>query len=254
MTLDFGTLGLIALVVTSLNSLLLVATRLQGETTRYAGAMRQDALTGLANRRALFDAATGIHADWPRHGSYAVIMLDLDRFREINDRFGHGGGDEALCIVAGFLAATARPQDIVARLGGEEFVIVLPDCTIAEAMVTAESMRRGMHRLTVILAGQAVEVTASLGLAVVGSDDRGFATVLDRADHARHAAKAAGRDRVKLSPGGIRNQRHSRTIRRHGRQGGREQALIPVTVIDGIRHFSSGSHAARRPADARRYY
>ncbi len=236
---------------------LMVAARLQEEATRYAEAMRRDArqdmLTGLPNRRALFDAAGAVHAEWPVSGPYATIMLDLDHFKTINDRFGHGGGDEALRIVGAFLAATARPQDIVARLGGEEFVIVLPGCTIADAMTAAEAMRLGLHRLTVVIAGQAVEVTASLGLAVVDGDDRDFAGVLDRADQALYAAKTAGRDRVKLSTGIGRNQRHSRMIRRHGRPGGRDTPPVPMVVIDGIRHFSSGPHVALLQADARRH-
>lgn len=231
---------------------LMVAARLQDEATSFAEAMRRDArqdvLTGLANRRALFDCADRLHADWPRQGSYAVVMLDLDRFKEINDRFGHGGGDEALRIVAAYLGATARPQDIVARLGGEEFVIVLPACNTAEAMAAAEAMRLGMHRLTVVIAGQTVEVTASLGLAIVGREDIDFEAVLGRADNALYAAKAAGRDRVKLAPAGNSDVRHSRAIRRGDRAlGAPDRATAPV-VIDGARHFLNRA----RHADARR--
>ena len=234
---------------------LMVTTRLQEEANRHAEAMRRDArqdvLTGLANRRALFDAAGNVHAEWPVRGPYAAIMLDLDHFKVINDRFGHGGGDEALRIVAAFLAATARPQDIVARLGGEEFVIVLPACSTADAMAIAEALRLGMHRLTVVVAGRAVDLTASLGLAVVDDDDSDFAALLDRADQALYAAKTAGRDRIKLSPGGLLGQRHGRSLRRHGRPHGSDQTSMPMTVIDGTRHFNSGTLAGPRPADAR---
>lgn len=160
-----------------------------------------DPLTGLCNRRpararleriAAHSAATG--------AGFAVMMIDLDRFKAINDRYGHTVGDTVLATVAGRLRDNLRPDDLLARIGGEEFLAVLPDATGADAQAVAERLRRAVGEVPVALAGGgAVGATISIGLAM-GSAATGAAEALDHADAALLAAKAEGRDQVTLWP------------------------------------------------------
>lgn len=115
----------------------------------------------------------------------------------------------------------------------------------------ANAMRLGMHRLSVLVAGQAVEATASLGLAIVDAGDHEFSALHGRADHALCATRAGGRNRGELAPGGSRHPRSGRTLRQHGRLGGTGKARSPL-LTDGARHSSPGPHVAPYPADARR--
>ncbi|HWI70759.1 MAG TPA: GGDEF domain-containing protein, partial [Baekduia sp.] len=156
-----------------------------------------DALTGLPNRRAVQDALARMAAQAGRSGQpLAAIALDLDHFKDVNDRFGHDMGDTVLAHVGTLLSASVRVADVVGRIGGEEFVVLAPDTGVAGALTLAESLRAA-------LAGERVpgldrDVTGSFGVAVL-PDHAGTAGVLLRlADRALYAAKAAGRDRVEL--------------------------------------------------------
>ena len=151
-----------------------------------------DALTGLMNRRALF---SNFVANRLRPGD-AVIVFDLDRFKSINDRYGHRAGDITLHQFAEELRSNARPQDLVARLGGEEFVLVMRHVSVAEATATAERIRAAFSATPLKVNDTAVMVTASAGVAFAVSEDDDFEHVMHRADLALYRAKNSGRDRV----------------------------------------------------------
>lgn len=157
-----------------------------------------DPLTGLSNRR-VFDERIAIEAKRSRRYGhpFGLIMLDLDHFKQINDRFGHENGDCALRQVAQELRTQAREEDIVARWGGEEFLVVILSCCDAKgAGVAAERMRGAVADREIDLAdAPALAVTISIGVASVppGGD---LASAIARADQAMYRAKSAGRNRV----------------------------------------------------------
>jgi diguanylate cyclase (GGDEF)-like protein len=154
-----------------------------------------DGLTALANRRSAYDALAAMTSRARRSSTaLAVVMLDLDKFKNINDTFGHAVGDEVLRCVAATLRSTVRDSDLVARLGGEEFAVVLPDTTLAEARLVAERIRTSLWQRTIPAIGS--NVTASFGVAELQSDDAGAESLLHRADQAMYLAKAAGRNRI----------------------------------------------------------
>lgn len=157
-----------------------------------------DPLTGIANRRA-FDR--GIDAMWTGEAlrSFALVLIDVDHFKRVNDRYGHDAGDVALAALAGALGRSARHGDIVARFGGEEFVMLLPDAELGTALAIAERLRRTIAALPVELADSHVALTASFGVATSQGRADGRA-VLAAADLALYRAKELGRNRVEFAP------------------------------------------------------
>ncbi len=155
----------------------------------------RDGLTGVGNRRLLDRTMERELADCERGlGPFSLIMLDIDRFKWFNDRFGHVEGDLLLQHVAQTVQETVRTQDIVARYGGEEFVVVLPGVGIEEASRLAERLRMAIAHAP--LGGR--RVTASLGVSTWKPGDAGE-DMVRRADHALYAAKEQGRDRVRTA-------------------------------------------------------
>jgi len=155
----------------------------------------RDPLTGLLNRRSLAAATDALVASGRR---YAVAFGDLDRFKQLNDEHGHDAGDRALRTFASVLADSLRPEDLVCRWGGEEFLVVMPDCDGARAVDAMERVRTNL--LLGAIAGTDTSVTVSFGVAEsVGSAD--FDEVVERADQALREAKDRGRDRVVLGGG-----------------------------------------------------
>jgi diguanylate cyclase (GGDEF)-like protein len=159
----------------------------------------QDPLTGLANRRLLVEQAPRVWRQARREGTrVAAMVLDLDHFKQLNDAHGHAAGDAVLRAVAESLAATVRPSDVLARIGGEELMVLGLVSDSAEAGRLAERLR------TAVAASRAVSghaVTASIGIALVRPVDGEDAAdamwrLVDRADGAMYEAKQAGRDRV----------------------------------------------------------
>lgn len=191
-----------------------IALRLQKQMNnkRQADALRTTVADGL--RLATIDPLTGLHNR--RYGlphlariaeratdsgrQFAVLVIDIDRFKTVNDTWGHAAGDAVLTEVSRRLKADLRTVDLVARIGGEEFMAVLPDCGIAAAKITAERLRRTVGDQPVRLpSGPSVSVTISIGLAMGGglADPVPEAeAILARADHALLAAKAEGRNQV----------------------------------------------------------
>ena len=191
-----------------------IALRLQKQmkNKRQADALRTTVADGL--RLATIDPLTGLHNR--RYGlphlariaeradlsgrQFAVLVIDIDRFKTVNDSWGHAAGDAVLAEVSGRLKADLRTVDLVARIGGEEFMAVLPDCGIDAAQATAERLRRTVGDQPVRLpSGQTVSVTISIGLAMGGGltgQTPEAEAILARADHALLAAKAEGRNQV----------------------------------------------------------
>jgi diguanylate cyclase (GGDEF)-like protein len=168
--------------------------RLFEETRRLA---ITDGLTGVYNRRHFMTLAT---REWQRarryHRPLAVIMLDIDHFKWVNDTYGHAVGDDVLQQVAQRCRAGLREVDILARYGGEEFVILLPDTTGAAAQTTAERLGQLIGHKPYPTAEGKLLITASLGVAHAEADISSVSALLDLADQALYAAKAAGRNRV----------------------------------------------------------
>lgn len=150
-----------------------------------------DALTGLANRRALDARMATLQA--PATGTLCVLMMDIDHFKSINDRLGHGAGDRALRIVAEQLQTTLRPGDFLARYGGEEF-LALVEADLPEALEMAERLRSRLERTRFRSQQEPVQLTLSCGVTAVRTGDTPE-SVIERADQALYRAKRAGRNR-----------------------------------------------------------
>jgi len=157
-----------------------------------------DPLTGCLNRRAL---ETRLRAELRqakrRANTLAILAIDLDHFKEINDTHGHPFGDLVLTDLAAIMRMTARDTDAVARLGGDEFIVVLPDTGWEGALIFAERMRRRVDEHTFASAKASMRLTISVGVALArGTDAISPATLLQEADQSLYKAKSAGRNRV----------------------------------------------------------
>jgi diguanylate cyclase (GGDEF)-like protein len=160
-------------------------------------ASRRDALTGLENRGAI-DAT--MHHLWAQSSrgaeGFAVLLIDVDHFKRINDAHGHAVGDQVLEHVAAVIAGQARQADSVGRYGGDEFIIVAPQSSLAGAAQAAERLRVAMEAEPIHARASDLRVTLSIGVAGCTSEDLAVADVLARADRALYKAKAMGRNRV----------------------------------------------------------
>jgi diguanylate cyclase (GGDEF)-like protein len=166
------------------------------ELEREAG---QDPLTGLKNRRRFEEDLKLAMARGRREGTTgAMLMLDLDHFKEVNDTHGHPAGDEVIKEVAEVLRGRSRESDVLARLGGDEFAVVLPRCSPAEARIAAEAIATAIRDH--LPSEEGVEpLTASVGVAVFGDHPRSsISSVISEADAAMYAAKDGGRDGIRV--------------------------------------------------------
>jgi diguanylate cyclase (GGDEF)-like protein len=185
--------GFVYLVITNLGFVLLCKTRAEAETRLQA---RTDDLTGLANRRALDEEIGRALAGAPRTGRpFAIVMVDVDRFKFINDTHGHGVGDATLAAFAARLAGVLRAPDRVFRYGGEEFCLLLDDTDLAGARALAERVR---EEIMLPFEGTMRALTASFGVTAWQSADT-VDTLFHRADRALYAAKSGGRNRVEAA-------------------------------------------------------
>jgi diguanylate cyclase (GGDEF)-like protein len=178
-----------------------IALKQQGDLLRRLGTV--DGLTAVPNRRAL-DAA--LEREWSRSGRsgepLALMVCDIDHFKGYNDTFGHVAGDECLRRVAQELASHARRSpDLAARFGGEEFVLLLPECASAGARAIGEGVLRGVSALNIPhpASSAAPHVTVSVGLALRHASHRGPQDLLQAADEALYRAKRSGRNRLVMA-------------------------------------------------------
>ncbi|WP_373992018.1 diguanylate cyclase [Duganella sp. BuS-21] len=156
-----------------------------------------DHLTGLFNRRAFFEAADvelARRKKSPR--PVALIMLDADHFKRINDHYGHPAGDEVLRQLATAMRGVCRQVDVLARIGGEEFAVLLPSVDLDDAMAVAERLLAQVRQAPASYESQQIAYTVSLGVAMMDDDVSGFDGLLTRADQALYLAKRSGRNRV----------------------------------------------------------
>jgi diguanylate cyclase (GGDEF)-like protein len=164
-----------------------------------AKAARLDYLTGICNRRAIEDLAGRSIAAARRHGiPLAMMIIDVDHFKRINDEFGHEGGDAALIETVKRIRDSLRTEDLVGRLGGEEFVAVMPNTDGQAALAAAERMRSSFSDEPMFIGGGDITITVSVGVAVLDARDQQYSHLLRRADRAMYAAKTAGRNKVML--------------------------------------------------------
>ena len=157
-----------------------------------------DMLTGIANRRAFLETAESAYAHSCHSGEpLTLLMLDLDHFKAINDRYGHLEGDRALVAFAQAVKSQLRASDAVGRLGGEEFGVLLPLTTLAEGLEAAHRILQSVRALQLNDdTGQAYRITTSLGVGAFRQNDRSLRDMLDRADQALYLAKHRGRDQI----------------------------------------------------------
>ncbi|MEY4754499.1 MAG: hypothetical protein RJA44_2174 [Pseudomonadota bacterium] len=187
--------GLIVTALFSYLFLFLLVMRLRGRLNYLA---ERDPLTGLLNRRAMLVA---LEREWHRHQrlheNFALVSADLDHFKLVNDRHGHSSGDAVLKEAAFVFKAQARNIDVVARMGGEEFLLLLPGCDVERALIVAQRLRQRLYATPLKLpGGGTLPVTASFGVASAIAGDADIDTVLRRVEAALFLAKGSGRNRV----------------------------------------------------------
>jgi diguanylate cyclase (GGDEF)-like protein len=193
-----GTGALLSVVALSLTVLLHRALQARHAAQRELERLAtQDELTGLLNRRAFLEAAEAEFRRARRYGRpTAVILLDVDHFKQINDTHGHAAGDEVLRRFAEAVVSTLRTADFIGRIGGEEFAALLPETSRPEAQTVAERVRERVAALRVGDGPLAFAVAVSAGLTVLEPTDERLEDVLERADRALYQAKQTGRNRV----------------------------------------------------------
>jgi diguanylate cyclase (GGDEF)-like protein/PAS domain S-box-containing protein len=157
-----------------------------------------DFLTGAANRRSFMARLETEFRRTQRSPSIscAILAMDLDHFKQINDTFGHAAGDAVLRHLADLVRTSIRGADLLGRTGGEEFAVLFPDTPVAEAGQLAERLRRDLERSEITFEGRALRITVSVGVASMDPLDSGIAPVMSRADEALYHAKDGGRNRV----------------------------------------------------------
>lgn len=159
-----------------------------------------DSLTGLFNRRhiiALTEKELARHHRRPSNLTF--LLMDVDHFKQINDRYGHDLGDRVLGAVSQVLREQMREQDFIGRWGGEEFLAILPATDIEQAAATAERIRLKIEQLVVAVDGKKISVTLSIGISQYRSEEL-LSSAIARADEALYKGKAGGRNRVELAP------------------------------------------------------
>lgn len=162
-----------------------------------------DSLTELANRRSFFESATAEVQRAQRYGHpVSLQMLDIDHFKSINDHFGHAAGDEVLRKLASVLRANLRHNDLAARIGGEEFVVLLPETQLEDAAQHAERLRMAIAALRFPFDQSEHSITVSIGVAALDAGELSPDPMLMRADRGLYRAKADGRNRVRVAWGG----------------------------------------------------
>ncbi|MHB8742848.1 MAG: EAL domain-containing protein [Sulfuricaulis sp.] len=180
-------------------------TEIQGMARRMAFLASHDPLTGLLNRRE-FEARLQLVLESAHHGGrdHALLYLDLDQFKIVNDTCGHIAGDELLKQLANHMQKEIRASDVLARLGGDEFGVVLEDCSVSKAQELAELLRQSVKDFRFLWESRTFEIGVSIGLVPILHDSGGLTEVLSAADSACYVAKDHGRNRIHLYQPGDR--------------------------------------------------
>ena len=175
-------------------------TRQHFDASKLKQMLTTDYLTGVCNRSHFYEVGEREYLRTMRYSQpLSLIVIDVDHFKLVNDTQGHAGGDEVLKAVAQICAGLRRSSDTVARLGGEEFVVLLPSTDLAGAGEMAERLRAGLEAAEIRVNGNVLRVTASMGCAALDSEVTDLQTLLEAADKALYTAKQTGRNRVVLS-------------------------------------------------------
>jgi diguanylate cyclase (GGDEF)-like protein len=156
-----------------------------------------DPLTGIMNRGGFEESFKREMKRFQRYGeTFVLIMFDLDHFKTINDTYGHEAGDRALVGIAKSVAKIIRANDVFARFGGEEFVVMMPYSDYSHGCVVAEKIRKNIEETQFLYEKKAVPITVSVGLTMVNATDRNFRSMYQRVDHLLYQAKKMGKNRI----------------------------------------------------------
>lgn len=181
-------------VIATSGFLLMCGERLNKDLSRLA---MIDPLTGVFNRRTMTEMANKAIAASKRHDrALSLLILDIDHFKRINDQFGHEAGDMALCRFVELVHEVMRESDVLARIGGEEFVLILPDSDERTAIGVAERIRQQLEDSNFSISGWTVPLRVSIGVGTLGPEISNLETLLRETDHAMYEAKRSGRNRV----------------------------------------------------------
>jgi diguanylate cyclase (GGDEF)-like protein len=184
-------------MIGTIGFLLMCNDRINDELSRLA---MLDPLTGVFNRRTFEERAQHVIAEAARESRpLSLLAVDIDHFKHVNDEFGHEGGDEALRLVVALMRETLAEGQILSRIGGEEFAVLLPGADEPGAAATAERLRRHLESSAVNVDGRELYLKISAGVATLGPNIETLSTLLRAADRALYAAKRAGRNRVATS-------------------------------------------------------
>jgi len=193
-------LSLEAFLMTIATAFILLAMSKERTELRHKTAAMIDPLTGLLNRRAFVqDGETLLQQQIARDRPIGVLLVDLDNFKSINDRFGHPVGDKVLQIFAKTARGCLRQTDLVGRLGGEEFIVVLADAGHDNAFLVADRLRNAFAANAAVVDGQALYSTMSIGVSVILDPRQNLSDLMTLADQALYLAKARGRNRVEVA-------------------------------------------------------
>ena len=197
-------MGLLAVLIGLLALLIIRQVR---KLRRWKRMASLDPLTGVANRRGVeYFTSAAMRRARARHEPLALLALDLDRFKQINDSFGHAAGDRVLQHIARACTEALRDGDLLGRIGGEEFLVILPRSTLEDAADVAERLRSRVEALALEDLPAGLRITISIGVAQMTPADSGFADLERRADAALYRAKSEGRNRVVGALDGAANQ------------------------------------------------
>jgi diguanylate cyclase (GGDEF)-like protein len=198
-TVWFGPAALEGVIFIQVIAFLMVSLTKERLEARLRAAALTDSLTGLGNRRAFVERGTAAIAHGARRGRpLAVVVFDLDRFKEINDQHGHPVGDAVIQAFAAAATARLRASDFVGRLGGEEFAVIMPDTTADEARAVAVQVSRAFEAAVAALARSGLSCTASAGVAQSPATGATLDDLLSAADRALYEAKSSGGRQVRL--------------------------------------------------------
>jgi diguanylate cyclase (GGDEF)-like protein len=199
--IDLATLMIFEVALVSICGAYLLGSLVKDQiAASFRRASLTDPLTGLTNRRGFFEIGERLLARARfSNEPVSLVMFDLDGFKSINDQFGHATGDEVLIAFCRLASAQLRPNDLFARIGGEEFVTLLPNAAAQDAVWLAERVRAAIEAASHTVEGHVVRLTVSAGIAALNEGATALGTFLGVADYALFRAKAAGRNRVELS-------------------------------------------------------